>query len=54
MKCVMLLQVYDKNRAADEFMGSSSISLKNLDLYRWVLYSSCMCYRTDYFTDIDN
>ncbi|XP_074534153.1 multiple C2 and transmembrane domain-containing protein 2 isoform X2 [Halichoeres trimaculatus] len=28
------VRVYDKNRTADEFMGSSSIPLKNLDLYR--------------------
>lgn len=34
MMFVMLLQVYDKNRTADEFMGSGMISLKNLDLYR--------------------
>lgn len=31
----MLLQVYDKNRTADEFMGSSTISLKDLELYKW-------------------
>uniref|UniRef100_A0A3P8TEM2 Multiple C2 domains, transmembrane 2a n=1 Tax=Amphiprion percula TaxID=161767 RepID=A0A3P8TEM2_AMPPE len=29
-----MLQVYDKNRTADEFMGSSSISLKELELYK--------------------
>ncbi|XP_028306543.1 multiple C2 and transmembrane domain-containing protein 2 isoform X2 [Gouania willdenowi] len=28
------VRVYDKNRTTDEFMGSSSISLNNLDLYR--------------------
>lgn len=28
------LQVYNKNLTADEFMGCSSICLKNLDLYR--------------------
>ncbi|XP_035012108.1 multiple C2 and transmembrane domain-containing protein 2 isoform X1 [Hippoglossus stenolepis] len=28
------VRVYDKNRTADEFMGSSSISLKNLELYK--------------------
>ncbi|XP_049429042.1 multiple C2 and transmembrane domain-containing protein 2 isoform X3 [Epinephelus fuscoguttatus] len=28
------VRVYDKNRTADEFMGSGMISLKNLDLYR--------------------
>lgn len=28
------LRVYNKNRTADEFMGCSSICLKNLDLYR--------------------
>ncbi|XP_042352093.1 multiple C2 and transmembrane domain-containing protein 2 isoform X2 [Plectropomus leopardus] len=28
------VRVYDKNRTADEFMGSSAISLKNLDLYK--------------------
>ncbi|XP_068595146.1 multiple C2 and transmembrane domain-containing protein 2 [Brachionichthys hirsutus] len=28
------LRIYDKNRTADEFMGSSSISLKNLELYK--------------------
>nr|XP_046250607.1 multiple C2 and transmembrane domain-containing protein 2 isoform X2 [Scatophagus argus] len=31
---VVELRVYDKNRTADEFMGSSFICLKNLDLYR--------------------
>lgn len=34
MMFLILLQVYDKNRAADEFMGSSTISLKNLELYK--------------------
>uniref|UniRef100_A0A3Q1AUQ4 C2 domain-containing protein n=1 Tax=Amphiprion ocellaris TaxID=80972 RepID=A0A3Q1AUQ4_AMPOC len=29
-----MLQIYDKNRTADEFMGSSSISLKDLELYK--------------------
>ncbi|KAM9854245.1 multiple C2 and transmembrane domain-containing protein 2 isoform 2-T2 [Aulostomus maculatus] len=28
------VRVYDKNRTADEFMGSSSISLKSLELYK--------------------
>uniref|UniRef100_A0AAV2KYY8 C2 domain-containing protein n=1 Tax=Knipowitschia caucasica TaxID=637954 RepID=A0AAV2KYY8_KNICA len=28
------LRVYDKNRTSDDFMGSSSIDLKNLELYR--------------------
>ncbi|KAF6738170.1 Multiple C2 and transmembrane domain-containing protein 2 [Oryzias melastigma] len=28
------LRVYDKNRTADEFMGSTSISLNNLELYK--------------------
>ncbi|KAM3870613.1 multiple C2 and transmembrane domain-containing protein 2-like [Diretmus argenteus] len=28
------VRVYDKNRTADEFMGSGSISLKNLELYK--------------------
>lgn len=32
---LMLLQVYDKNRTSDDFMGSSTISLKNLELYKW-------------------
>ncbi|XP_058501917.1 multiple C2 and transmembrane domain-containing protein 2 isoform X2 [Solea solea] len=31
---VVEVRVYDKNRTSDDFMGSSSISLKNLDLYR--------------------
>lgn len=31
----MLLQVYDKNRTSDDFMGSSTISLKSLELYKW-------------------
>ncbi|XP_055011731.1 multiple C2 and transmembrane domain-containing protein 2 isoform X2 [Boleophthalmus pectinirostris] len=28
------VRVYDKNRTSDDFMGSSSIDLKNLELYR--------------------
>lgn len=28
------VRVYDKNRTTDDFMGSSSISLKNLELYK--------------------
>ncbi|XP_028286013.1 multiple C2 and transmembrane domain-containing protein 2 isoform X2 [Parambassis ranga] len=28
------VRVYDKNRTSDDFMGSSTISLKNLDLYK--------------------
>lgn len=28
------LQVYNKNRTADEFMGSSSLYLKDFDLYK--------------------
>uniref|UniRef100_A0A3P8W7F5 Multiple C2 domains, transmembrane 2a n=1 Tax=Cynoglossus semilaevis TaxID=244447 RepID=A0A3P8W7F5_CYNSE len=28
------VRVYDKNRTSDEFMGSTSLALKNLDLYR--------------------
>uniref|UniRef100_A0A672JF99 Multiple C2 and transmembrane domain-containing protein 2-like n=1 Tax=Salarias fasciatus TaxID=181472 RepID=A0A672JF99_SALFA len=31
---VITLQVYDKNRTTDEFMGSSSICLTNLELYK--------------------
>ncbi|XP_008290192.1 multiple C2 and transmembrane domain-containing protein 2-like isoform X2 [Stegastes partitus] len=31
---VVDVRVYDKNRTADDFMGSSSISLKNLELYK--------------------
>lgn len=31
---VTLLQVYNKNRTADEFMGSSSLYLKDFDLYK--------------------
>nr|XP_019933866.1 PREDICTED: multiple C2 and transmembrane domain-containing protein 2-like isoform X1 [Paralichthys olivaceus]XP_019933873.1 PREDICTED: multiple C2 and transmembrane domain-containing protein 2-like isoform X1 [Paralichthys olivaceus]XP_019933881.1 PREDICTED: multiple C2 and transmembrane domain-containing protein 2-like isoform X1 [Paralichthys olivaceus] len=31
---VVEVRVYDKNRTADEFMGSSTISLKNLELYK--------------------
>lgn len=29
-----MLQVYDKNFTADDFMGSSTISLKNLELHK--------------------
>ncbi|KAG8012627.1 Multiple C2 and transmembrane domain-containing protein 2 [Nibea albiflora] len=31
---IVEVRVYDKNRTADEFMGSSTISLKNLELYK--------------------
>lgn len=31
---VMSPQVYDKNRTADDFMGSGTIPLKDLDLYK--------------------
>ncbi|XP_022065728.2 multiple C2 and transmembrane domain-containing protein 2 isoform X1 [Acanthochromis polyacanthus] len=31
---VVDVRVYDKNRTTDDFMGSSSISLKNLELYK--------------------
>ncbi|XP_044049856.1 multiple C2 and transmembrane domain-containing protein 2 isoform X2 [Siniperca chuatsi] len=31
---IVEVRVYDKNRTADEFMGSSTIALKNLDLYK--------------------
>lgn len=37
VKFVMTLQVYDKNLTSDEFMGSSTISLRNLELQKWVL-----------------
>lgn len=45
---LILLQVYDKNRTADEFMGSSTISLKNLELYKWgirflLYFRECFC-----------
>uniref|UniRef100_UPI003AAE5970 multiple C2 and transmembrane domain-containing protein 2-like n=1 Tax=Centroberyx gerrardi TaxID=166262 RepID=UPI003AAE5970 len=31
---VVEVRVYDKNRTSDEFMGSSTIALKNLELYK--------------------
>ncbi|XP_026220935.1 multiple C2 and transmembrane domain-containing protein 2 isoform X2 [Anabas testudineus] len=31
---IVEVRVYDKNRTADEFMGSSTISLKDLELYK--------------------
>ncbi|XP_041795588.1 multiple C2 and transmembrane domain-containing protein 2 isoform X3 [Chelmon rostratus] len=31
---IVEVRVYDKNRTADEFMGSGTISLKNLELYK--------------------
>lgn len=31
---VTLLQLYNKNRTADEFIGSSSLLLKDFDLYK--------------------
>ncbi|CAK6951097.1 multiple C2 and transmembrane domain-containing protein 2 [Scomber scombrus] len=31
---IVEVRVYDKNRTSDDFMGSSTISLKNLDLYK--------------------
>lgn len=31
---LIMLQVYDKNRTSDEFMGSSFISLRDLELHK--------------------
>lgn len=44
---LILLQVYNKNRTADEFMGSSTISLKNLELYKWGIHF--LLYFREYF-----
>ncbi|KAM8861882.1 multiple C2 and transmembrane domain-containing protein 2 isoform 1-T3 [Synchiropus picturatus] len=36
------VRVYDKNRTADEFMGASSIGLKNLELYKTYEMELCL------------
>ena len=35
----LCVQVYDKNLTSDEFMGSTMISISNLELYKYVLPS---------------